>query len=184
VPGDLHELVDKALAELADAPGLVLDFRANRGGGYDRDALLGRFVPKGQTFGGEASAGPNPYGGPIVVLADPATISAGETIVGELAEEGRAYFIGPGPTCGASSSKSTTTAPSGLFEVRFSISSNKQRFNGGKGIEGLGMTPHEVVDYDPKLIASGVDPCIARAVELLAKPLPKSKVTYVPPKPR
>lgn len=181
VPDELPELIDQALAGLEDVPGLVLDFRANRGGGYDRDALLGRFVPAGATFGGEASAGPHPYGGPLVVLADPATISAGETIVGELAEEGRAYLIGPGPTHGASGSKVDVEVPSKLFSVRFVVASNKQRFNGGRGVEGLGIPPHEVVEYDPKLLAAGVDPCLARAVELLAKPLPKAQVSYVPP---
>ncbi|MEZ6015575.1 MAG: S41 family peptidase [Planctomycetota bacterium] len=180
VPGDLHELIDQALAGLGEVPGIVLDFRANRGGGYDRDAVHGRFVPKGQSFGGESSAGPNPYGGPVVVLADPATISAGETIVGEFAEEGRAYLIGPGPTHGASGSKVELEAPSKLFAVRFVVASNKQRFNGGRGVEGIGIPPHEVVAYDPKLLAAGVDPCIARAVELLAKPLPKSKVSFSP----
>lgn len=184
VPGDLHELIDKALAGLGDVPGLILDFRANRGGGYDRDAVHGRFVPKGETFGGEASAGPNPYGGPLIVLADPATISAGETIVGEFAEEGRAYLLGPAPTHGASGSKATVTPPSGLFEVRFVIASNKQRFNGGRGVEGIGVPPHEVVEYDGELINAGVDPCIARALELFEKPLPKARVSYVPPSQR
>jgi C-terminal processing protease CtpA/Prc len=184
VPNDLCALVDQALTALGDVPGLVLDFRANRGGGYDRDQLLGRFVPQGETFGAEASAGPHPYGGPLVLLADPATISAGETIVGELAEEGRAYLIGPGPTHGASGSKVDVEPPSKLFAVRFVVASNKQRFNRGYGVEGIGIPPHEVVEYDPKQLAVGVDPCIARAVELLDKPLPKNRVKYVPPKSR
>jgi carboxyl-terminal processing protease len=181
VPDDLHVVVDQALVALGDVPGLVLDFRANRGGAYDRDQLLGRFVPKDETFGGEASTGPNPYGGPVVLIADPATISAGETIVGELAEEGRAYLIGPGPTHGASGSKVNVEPPSKLFEVRLVVASHKQRLNGGRGVEGIGIPPHEVVEYDPKQLAAGIDPCIARAVELLQKPLPKARVTYVPP---
>ncbi|MEM8711686.1 MAG: S41 family peptidase [Planctomycetota bacterium] len=182
VPGDLHEAFDEALKGMGDIDGLILDFRSNMGGGYDRDAVLGRFVPKGQSFGGEKSAGPNPYAGQIVVLVDPATISAGETIVGELKEEGRAYLIGPGGTHGASGSKEVVEVPSGKFAVRFVVASNKQRFNGGNGVEGLGIEPDEIVEYDPKVIASGVDPCIARAEELLKSALPKKCVTYVPPK--
>ncbi|MFT5292342.1 MAG: C-terminal processing protease CtpA/Prc, partial [Planctomycetota bacterium] len=115
VPGDLHELFDKALHGMGDVPGLILDFRSNVGGGYDRDELLGRFVPAGESWGGEDSAGPNPYGGPLVVLIDPATISAGETIVGELKEEGRAYLIGPDATHGASGSKSTISPPASFL---------------------------------------------------------------------
>ncbi|MGK0481794.1 MAG: C-terminal processing protease CtpA/Prc [Planctomycetota bacterium] len=182
VPGDLHEAFDEAIQGMGDIDGLILDFRSNMGGGYDRDAVLGRFVPEGESFGGEKSAGPNPYTGQIVVLIDPATISAAETIVGELKEEGRAYLIGPGGTHGASGSKHEVEVPSGKFAIRFVIASNKQRFNGGKGVEGLGIEPDEIVEYDPKLISAGVDPCISRAEVLLKSALPKKAVTYVPPK--
>ncbi|MEM1447909.1 MAG: S41 family peptidase [Planctomycetota bacterium] len=183
VPGDLHELVDQAIEGFgADAPGLILDFRSCLGGAYTRDELLGRFVPKGQTFGNEESAGPTPYTGHIVILVDPNTISAGETIVGEMKEEGRAYLIGPGGTHGASGSKKEVTVPSGLFSVRFVTYSNKMRLNGGRGVEGIGIAPDEVVEYDPELVVQGIDPAIVRAVEILEKGPPKKAVTYVPPK--
>ena len=182
VPGDLHELVDKAVAGLGEeCTGLILDFRSNLGGGYDRDALLGRFVPKGESWGNEKSTGPAPFTGDLVVLIDPSTISAGETIVGELKEERRAYLIGPGGTHGASGSKHEAKAPSGLFTVRFVVHSNKMRFNGGKGVEGLGIAPHEIVEYDPKVLVQGIDPAIARAVEVLEDGIPKKAVSFVPP---
>jgi hypothetical protein len=60
------------------------------------------------------------------------------------------------------------------------IRSNKQRFNGGKGVEGIGIAPDEVVPYDPELLVEGIDPCIARAVELLREPLPKKAVSFIP----
>ena len=179
---DLHELFDQAIEGVGDGcETMILDFRSNLGGGYDRDAVLGRFVPEGETWGGERSAGPRPFTGQLVVLIDPNTISAGETIVGELKEEGRAYLIGPGATHGASGSKKVVPAPSGLLSVRFVVRSNKQRFNGGKGVEGLGIEPHEIVEYDPEQIAEGVDPCIARALEIAKEGIPKKAVTYVPP---
>lgn len=182
VPGDLHELFDRAIEGVGDAcETLILDFRSNMGGGYDRDAVLGRFVPEGETWGGEPSAGPHPFTGQLVVIVDPNTISAGETIVGELKEEGRAYLIGPGATHGASGSKKVVTPPSGLLSVRFVVRSNKQRFNGGRGIEGLGIEPHEVVEYDPELISEGIDPCIARALEIAEEGIPRKAVAYVPP---
>lgn len=40
-------LAAPALAPAQDAPGLILDFRGNSGGGFDHDAVLGRFVPEG-----------------------------------------------------------------------------------------------------------------------------------------
>ena len=48
--GDLPARMDEALAALADPPGLILDFRGNSGGGFDHEALFGRFVPTGEMF--------------------------------------------------------------------------------------------------------------------------------------
>src|SRR5687768_8005004 len=39
--GDLPERMDEALAALGNVPGLVLDFRANGGGGFDHEAFFG-----------------------------------------------------------------------------------------------------------------------------------------------
>jgi hypothetical protein len=81
-----------------------------------------------------------------------------------------------------SSSKQTLRLPSGLFSAYFSVFSNKARFNGGRGIEGVGVPPHEIVNYDPVDLAAGVDTQIRRAEELLTKGFPAGVVAYVPPK--
>jgi carboxyl-terminal processing protease len=91
-------------------------------------------------------------------------------------EDGRAYAIGDSPTAGMSSSKQTLPVPSGLFCAYFSVFSNK-----GRGIEGIGVPPHELVPYDPKELAAGVDTQIRRAEELLEKGFPDGSVAYVPP---
>jgi C-terminal processing protease CtpA/Prc len=172
--------MDEALAKVGEAPGLVLDFRGNSGGGFDHEGFLGRFVPKGETLSfvnTYASAGPRPYGGRIVVIVDATVRSAGETAAGIFKEDGRAYMIGESPTAGMSSSKTTIELPSGLFALYVSVSSNKGRFNGGKGIEGIGVIPHEIVEFDPKDLAAGVDTLIRRADELLAD-FPAGKVPY------
>ena len=57
--------------------------------------------------------------------------------------------------------------PSKLFQVRIAVGSNKQRFNGGRGIEGIGVPPHEIVAWDAAAMRDGVDPLIRRAEELL-----------------
>ena len=83
--GDLPAQMDTALASVGDAPGLVLDFRGNSGGGFDHDDFLGRFVPKGERIAfnkGYASTGEQPYGGPVVVIVDATIRSAGETASG------------------------------------------------------------------------------------------------------
>jgi C-terminal processing protease CtpA/Prc len=97
-------------------------------------------------------------------------------------EDGRAYMIGDAPTAGMSSSKQTLALPSGLFSAYFSVFSNKARFNGGRGIEGIGVPPHEVVAYDPKDLIAGVDTQIRRAEELLTKGFPPDVVDYEPAK--
>lgn len=44
--------------------------------------------------------------------------------------------------------------PSGLFALYVSVASNKGCFNGGRGIEGIGVVPHELVEYDLKDLAA------------------------------
>ena len=96
-------------------------------------------------------------------------------------EDGRGYLIGESPTAGMSSSKKTLPLPSGLFELyRVSVASNMGRFNQGRGIEGIGVPPHEIVEYDAADLATGKDTLIERAAALLAA-WPKEKVPYQAP---
>ncbi len=172
--------MDEALAAIGAVKGLVLDFRANGGGGFDHEAFMGRFVPKGATldFGAHyESAGPNPYGGPLVVIVDAGARSAGETGSGIFKEDGRAYVIGESATAGMSSHKTEVELPSGLFKLYVSVRSNMGRFNGGRGLEGLGVIPHAIVEYDPAELHAGIDTLIARAEALLAK-FPQKEVPY------
>jgi len=181
-PGNLPELTDGALAALGDVPGMILDFRGNSGGGMDHDAFLGRFVPQGRSIRfakGYASAGPSPYGGPVVVIVDATVRSTGETASGIFKEDGRGYMIGECPTAGMSSGKATIDLPSRLFSLYVSVSSNKGRFNGGRGIEGIGVIPHETVELEAADLAKGVDTLIRRAEGIL-KDFPKGKVPYDP----
>ena len=182
--GNLPEMVDQALAELGDVPGIIMDWRGNSGGGFDHDALFGRFIPEGKSTSWEKryqSSGPNPYGGPVVAIIDATCRSAGETGSGIFKEDGRAYMIGESNTAGMSSSKKNIELPSQMFSLYVSVHSNKGRFNKGKGIEGVGVVPHELVALDPKDLAEERDTLINKAVELLKK-FPQDKVPYDPEK--
>lgn len=178
VPGNLPEQLDTMLEAIGEAPGLILDMRANGGGGCDHEAVFGRFIPEGKRWRQYTGDGKTPFAGPLVVIVDSGTRSAGETVAGMFKEDGRAYTIGDGPTAGTSSQKQSLALPSGLFSVRFSVRSNKKRFNNGRGVEGIGVPPHEVVPYDPADLAKRIDTQIRRADELLRKGLPKDAVPY------
>ncbi|MHA3771011.1 S41 family peptidase [Verrucomicrobiota bacterium sgz303538] len=180
VPGDLQNQIDKMLSEIGDVPGMILDTRANGGGGCDHEAVFGRFVPNGKRWRQYTGAGTKPFTGPMVVIVDAGVRSAGETVAGMFKEDGRALMIGDTPTAGMSSQKAMLTVPSGLFSLRFSVASNKGRFNGGRGIEGIGVPPHEITPYDPADLKSGVDTQIRRAEEYLKAGLPGDKVAWNP----
>lgn len=181
---DLPEQVDKALERLGNVKGLVIDFRGNSGGAFDHDAFMGRFVPDGKIFSsgrGFGSFGTHPYGGPIVAIVDGTVRSAGETAAGLFKDDGRGYVIGESPTAGMSSQKTVIELPSGLFTLRVSIASNMGRYNGGKGLEGIGVVPHRIVEFDPEDLENGIDTQIRVAEELLAK-FPQKDVRYDPKK--
>jgi C-terminal processing protease CtpA/Prc len=176
--------LDAALAALAEAPGLILDFRGNSGGGCDHDAFEARFVPLEREMPRMArpplpGAGPRPYAGPVIVIIDATVRSAGETLSGMFGEDGRAYTIGESATAGMSSQKETVDLPSGLFTLYFSVRSNRSSFNGGRGIEGIGVAPHETLEYEPEELAEGVDTMLRRACELL-EDYPQKEVEYDP----
>ena len=97
---------------------------------------------------------------------------------GQFKEDGRALMIGDSPTAGMSSQKERLEVPSGLFKVYYWVASNKGRFNDGRGIEGVGVLPHEVTPYVPADLAKGVDTQIRRAEEVLKAGLPKNKVPW------
>ncbi len=181
--GELPKMVDAALAHIGEVKGLLIDFRGNPGGSFDHDEFLGRFVPKGEVLSGGGksypSTGDMPYGGPIVVLVDGTVCSAGETASGIFKEDGRGYMIGESPTAGMSSSKETIELPSGLFNLYVSVHSNKARFQNGRGIEGIGVEPHELVPMNPEDLVAGKDTLIERGLQIL-QDFPESKVPYKP----
>jgi carboxyl-terminal processing protease len=178
VPGELPQQLDTMLAAIGEVPGIILDCRANSGGGCDHEAVFARFLPAGKKWRQYTGAGTNPCAAPMVVIVDAGVFSAGETIAGQFKEDGRAYMIGDSATAGSSSSKETLAVPGGLFSVYFSVHSNKARFNSGKGIEGLGVPPHEITPYAPDDLERSIDTQIRLAADKLKAGLPGDKVPW------
>jgi carboxyl-terminal processing protease len=56
-----------------------------------------------------------------------------------------------------------------------------RRCNNGRGIEGIGVPPHELVSVKAADLIKKQDTLILRAVELLPKGFPREMVEYVAP---
>ncbi|MCB9920523.1 MAG: hypothetical protein H6832_19125, partial [Planctomycetes bacterium] len=65
------------------------------------------------------------------------------------------------------------------YGLYVAVGSNRSSFNGGRGIEGIGVPPNEIVQYDPEDLAAGRDTLIMRSEALLAK-YPQKDVRYDP----
>ena len=122
-----------------------------------------------------AQAPDTPPAGPLRIVCT----GSRETTSGMFKEDGRAYMIGESPTAGMSSQKTTIELPSGKGSLYVSVRSNKSRFQGGRGIEGIGIEPHEVVEYRAEDLAAGKDTLIERA-EAVLDDFPEGKVAYRP----
>ena len=78
--------------------------------------------------------------------------------------------------------ESTAEKPrSNAFKRHGGVRSNKKRFNGGRGIEGNGVIPHEIVEYRAADPAKKVDTLIEGAGAILES-FPRGKVPCDPAK--
>lgn len=175
VPQNLCEQMDEILRGLGTVGGIVLDLRANGGGGVDHDAFFSRFIGAKESFGGVRGLETGEhFTGPVVVIIDAGTRSAGETLAGRFKTSKRGYVIGPTATAGMSGQKEDLTLPSGLMTVRVTVASHTAE----KEIEGYGVEPNEIVAFDGEAMEEGIDPFIRRAEELLREGFPAGSVRY------
>jgi carboxyl-terminal processing protease len=154
--------------------GLVLDLRGNSGGRIDVGTrLLGDFLPNGTAIyqeldrGGATSThstrGTSQYDLPLVVLVDGGTASMSEIFASALQEHGAATIVGTN-TAGSVAAAQVFGLPDGsaLQVTVFQIEAAD-----GKPLNNVGVVPDAVVGTGDADVASGTDPVLDRAVEVL-----------------
>lgn len=165
-----------ALRTMKDAPGIVLDLRGNQGGMVGMIAGLGGLLETTPTAIGtmETRTGriplfmfpqTAPYNGPLVILLDGSTQSAGEMFASGLQEAGRATLVGE-KSAGNTLPSAIKKLPTGaLFQYGF----GNYETPSGLRVEGVGVDPDITVKLSRQTLLRGGDPQLAAAVRELRK---------------
>jgi C-terminal processing protease CtpA/Prc len=159
---NLIDLLDKAVSELKDASGLIIDVRGNSGGGFDAKRSHLNFAPDSDTVEPERPR----FKGPIALLIDSRCISAGEGWASWFVANNRARVFGEA-TAGASSRKTIYTLKNGLYRVRFPIKAYRGYLD--RPIERQGLVPDVPIKLRATDIAAGRDTVLEAAKQYLLK---------------
>jgi len=170
--GDMHN----ALQEVADGgyKGLILDLRRNPGGGLDATVnVADMFIDGGIILtqvdreGGEtvytAQEGGEAIDIPIVVLVSSGSASGSEVLAGALRDHGRAKLVGEQTFGKGSVNHLRELSNGGALYVTIA----RWLTPNGDLIEGVGLTPDEVVATTEEELTSGVGEQLYTAIELL-----------------
>jgi carboxyl-terminal processing protease len=172
----LMEKLCGAFRSMEDAPGIILDLRGNQGGLLGmvggltglletEPTLMGTMQMRSSRiplFGFPQS---DPYSGPLVILVDGSTQSAGEMFASGLQESGRATLIGvrsAGNTLPSEIKKLPTGA---IFQYGFA----NYETQSGLRLEGQGVSPNITVELSRKSLLRGGDPQLSVALNVLRK---------------
>ena len=156
----LEKALDKAVSELKDANGLIVDVRGNTGGGFESKTSHVNFYTDGDT---NQSTRPR-YAGPMAVLIDNRCVSAGEGWASWFIANKRAKFFGQ-TTAGASSAKDTYLLKNGLYRIKYSTRPRTGFLN--RTIERQGLEPDEEVKQTAQDLAQRRDTVLEAAREHL-----------------
>jgi len=162
ISDDLIESLDRAVSDLQDAKGLIIDVRGNSGGGFDgRRAHLNFALDRYQ----EEPDRPR-FRNPIALLIDARCVSAGEGWASWFLANKRARLFGEA-TAGASARKRVYTLKNGLFEVRFPVKAYQGYLD--HPIERRGLKPDVPLMPNAADLAKGRDTVLRSAEEHLLK---------------
>lgn len=167
IQNDLIAQLDKAVAELNDAKGLIIDVRGNSGGGFDFNRAHRNFIADRT----EEPDRPR-FFGPMALLIDSRCISAGEGWGSWFIANKRARVFGTA-TAGASARKTTYELKNKLFKVTFPVKPYKGYLD--RIIEHRGLEPDVAIRQTAKDLASGRDTVLEAAAAWLDKQIPAAR---------
>ena len=171
-PEAVEAAVKKTVAECAECKGFVLDLRGNPGGlGAMAMGLAGWFTAKnglqlGTMYMRTTSIKfavfprPEPFRGPLAILVDGCSASTSEIFAGAMQDLKRARIFGT-HTAGAALPSMFTKLPDG-DGFQYAIANYVSE--GGKPLEGVGVTPDEEVKLTRHQLLEGQDPVLDAAV--------------------
>jgi carboxyl-terminal processing protease len=164
---------DAFLRSHADAPGVILDLRGNPGGisgmatrmaGYfvnHEGTTLGTMVTRGDRLPFNINPRLPGYRGKVAILVDGQTESTSEILAAGLQDTGRARIFGQ-HTPGAALPSTVITLSNG---DRFQYAVADFLRIDGQRIEGVGVTPDEVVPLTRSALLAGLDSPLEAALD-------------------
>ncbi|MDY7009729.1 MAG: S41 family peptidase [Planctomycetota bacterium] len=156
---NLIESLDRAVEELKDARGLIIDVRGNSGGGFDARRAYRNFALNDN----EEPKRPR-FKKPMALLINARCISAGEGWASWFIARKRAKVFGSA-TAGASSRKRTYTLKNGLYKVTFPVKAYRGFLD--RLIERRGLEPDVKVRQSAQDLAAGRDTVLEAARKYL-----------------
>ena len=161
IRSDLIERLDRAVGELKDVQGIVIDVRGNSGGGFDATRAHRNFVADD----GQESDRPR-FLGPMTLLLDARCISAGEGWASWFLAERRATAFGES-TAGASARKEVYPLKNGLYRVQFPVKAYTGFLD--RPIERRGLEPDVAVRQNAADLTDGRDTVLEAAKAFLTQ---------------
>jgi carboxyl-terminal processing protease len=171
-PDAVNTAIQKLMADCGDCKGFVIDLRGNPGGiggmamglaGWftsETGLRLGTMSLRTTTFKFAVFSRPNPFRGPLAILVDGCSASTSEIFAGGMQDLKHARVFGT-HTAGAALPSMFQKLPNGdgfQYAIANYIS------EGGKPLEGVGVTPDQEVKLTRHQLLEGQDPVLDAAV--------------------
>jgi hypothetical protein len=161
-PG-LEAGLERSIEGLAGMNGLLIDVRGNSGGGFEASTAFQNFDLTPRAIGSTKKPS---YRGPIALLIDERTISAGEGWASWFIANKRARVIGT-TTAWASSRKETYTLSNALYKVVVPVKAYTGFLD--RPIERRGLEPDVEVRCTAKDLTEGRDTVVDTAARWVAR---------------